>query len=103
MTLEHHFVVSVKEGVVGIDYDSTDVKFDDMRIFNHKDNGWESYHDHERSYQIAHDLLEKIIEASWKTTLPCDKCQTPIDKDIYAEELGMCVDCSNDYFDHKES
>lgn len=35
-------------------------------------------------------------------TLPCDTCEKPIDKDIHAEELGMCVDCSNDYFDHKE-
>lgn len=35
-------------------------------------------------------------------TLPCDTCRTPVDEDIHAEELGMCVDCSNDYFDNKE-
>jgi len=27
MALEHHFVVVVKDGVIGIDYDSTDYKF----------------------------------------------------------------------------
>ena len=32
----------------------------------------------------------------------CDKCGEPVVKDIHAEELGMCVECSNDYFDHKE-
>lgn len=32
----------------------------------------------------------------------CDKCGEPMDKDIHAEELGMCVECSNKYFDHEE-
>jgi len=31
----------------------------------------------------------------------CDKCGELIDKDIHAEELGMCVECSNKYFDHE--
>jgi hypothetical protein len=29
---------------------------------------------------------------------PCDVCETLIDTEIHAEELGMCIDCSNDYF-----
>jgi hypothetical protein len=29
---------------------------------------------------------------------PCDVCETPIDTEIHAEEFGMCVECSNDYF-----
>lgn len=33
---------------------------------------------------------------------PCDKCQTPIDSDIHAEEFGMCVECSNRYFSQKD-
>lgn len=33
---------------------------------------------------------------------PCDNCGTPVETDIYHEELGMCVDCSNDYFSHDE-
>jgi hypothetical protein len=32
----------------------------------------------------------------------CDKCGEPIEKDIHIEELGMCVDCSNKYFDHED-
>jgi hypothetical protein len=33
------------------------------------------------------------------TTTPCDDCGIPIDSDIHAEELGMCVDCSYIYFE----
>jgi hypothetical protein len=29
---------------------------------------------------------------------PCDVCETLIDTEIHAEEFGMCIDCSNDYF-----
>jgi hypothetical protein len=31
----------------------------------------------------------------------CDKCGEPVKADIHAEELGMCVECSNAYFDHE--
>lgn len=37
-----------------------------------------------------------------KLHTPCDMCGTPVETDIYYEELGMCVDCSNDYFSHEE-
>jgi hypothetical protein len=39
------------------------------------------------------------IEAP-STTTPCNECAVPVDSDIHAEELGMCLDCSNDYWDH---
>ena len=32
----------------------------------------------------------------------CDKCGEPVQADIHAEELGMCIECSNKYFDHEE-
>jgi hypothetical protein len=32
----------------------------------------------------------------------CVKCGTPVCASIHKEELGMCVECSNAYFDHKE-
>jgi hypothetical protein len=32
----------------------------------------------------------------------CDKCGVPVKADIHKEELGMCVECSNDYFDHSD-
>jgi hypothetical protein len=31
---------------------------------------------------------------------PCNVCGTMIPTDIHREELGFCVDCSNDYFNH---
>jgi hypothetical protein len=34
--------------------------------------------------------------------LECEKCNVPVKADIHKEELGMCVECSNDYFDNKE-
>ena len=37
-----------------------------------------------------------------RTQTPCDECGTPIDTDIHAEELGMCVECSNKYWSHEE-
>jgi len=33
---------------------------------------------------------------------PCDNCDQLIATDIHEEELGMCVNCSNDYFDHTD-
>jgi hypothetical protein len=32
----------------------------------------------------------------------CDKCGDPVVKDIHAEELGMCIECSNAYFTHED-
>ena len=32
----------------------------------------------------------------------CDKCGDLIQKDIHAEELGMCIECSNAYFNHDD-
>lgn len=34
-------------------------------------------------------------------TTPCVECGTPVDSDIHEEELGFCLDCSNDYWEHK--
>ena len=33
---------------------------------------------------------------------PCDYCKTPIDSDVYEEEMGMCLDCSNAYWSHND-
>jgi hypothetical protein len=32
----------------------------------------------------------------------CDKCGEPVKADVHKEELGMCLECSNAYFDHSE-
>lgn len=32
-------------------------------------------------------------------TKACVGCGVDVDKDIWHEELGMCVECSHEYFD----
>ena len=32
----------------------------------------------------------------------CDKCGEPVQGLIHAEELGMCIECSNAYFTHED-
>ena len=36
-----------------------------------------------------------------KQMKPCNYCDIKIDKDIWEEELGMCVSCSNAFFSHE--
>jgi hypothetical protein len=31
---------------------------------------------------------------------PCIYCDVKIAKDVWIEELGMCLSCSNAFFDH---
>jgi hypothetical protein len=35
-------------------------------------------------------------------TLPCHYCYEEIDEDVWEEELGMCVECSNKYYEHED-
>jgi hypothetical protein len=42
------------------------------------------------------------FEIDFIKMLPCDVCGDKIQADIHAEELGMCVDCSNKYFTHDD-
>lgn len=45
----------------------------------------------------------RVRPSEWlENTVPCDECGTVVDADIHAEEFGMCVDCSNEYFNHDE-
>ena len=48
------------------------------------------------------DICEGEQEYEYTETRPCKDCQTPVDHDIWFEELGMCVDCSNVYFTHDD-
>jgi NMD protein affecting ribosome stability and mRNA decay len=34
--------------------------------------------------------------------LPCVDCGTMVDADIHAEELGLCLDCSNNFWGHDD-
>ena len=33
---------------------------------------------------------------------PCIDCAVLIDADVYVEELGMCIECSNTYWSHDD-
>jgi hypothetical protein len=47
-------------------------------------------------------ICEGDQEYKYTETRPCKDCQEPVDHDIWFEELGMCVDCSNIYFSHDD-
>lgn len=48
------------------------------------------------------ERMEYEYDDDGDATLPCDECGVPVDADIHAEELGMCVECSNEYYDHSD-
>lgn len=52
--------------------------------------------------RYSHD--EPVGSGRWtfSEVARCDKCDTLMLPDVHKEELGMCIDCSNDYFDHKD-
>lgn len=50
-------------------------------------------------------ICEGEQEYEYTGKLPCVNfgiCGQEIDDDIYREELGMCLDCSNKYWSHDE-
>lgn len=47
-------------------------------------------------------ICEGNQEYEYTEKRPCTECETLIDHDIWFEELGMCVDCSNKYFSEEE-
>ena len=57
---------------------------------------------HEGSFDCTPfcDVCEGNQEYQYTETRPCYYDQTPVDHDTWFEELGMCLDCSNAYFDH---
>lgn len=52
-------------------------------------------------FQRHADILETISNIKHGT--PCDNCATRIPSDIHAEELGLCLTCSDAYFTEEES
>lgn len=52
-------------------------------------------------FQRHADILETISNIKHGT--PCDNCATRIDSATHAEELGLCLTCSNAYFTIEES
>lgn len=31
---------------------------------------------------------------------PCKYCGDPVNENVYEDEIGMCLDCSNAYYEH---
>jgi hypothetical protein len=48
------------------------------------------------------NVCEGEQEYEYTDTRPCRDCQTPVDTDIWFEELEMCVDCSNKFYTHED-
>ena len=48
------------------------------------------------------NVCEGDQEYEWTPFRMCIYCGDAIEHDIWFEELGMCVDCSNKYYNHEE-
>lgn len=76
-----------------------------MRRAGLPDSEWDSFYAEAKSGDYD-NLLATVCK--WfdvfgdDATLPCIECDTPVKADIHAEELGMCVECSNEYFNHDD-
>jgi hypothetical protein len=64
---------------------------------------WDAFHE-EATAGDYDNLLRTVMLwfATDKDAVPCDECGAPVRADIHAEELGMCVECSNEYYNHDE-
>lgn len=47
-------------------------------------------------------ICEGEQEYHYTGFLPCKDCYTPVEDDVWREELGMCLDCSNKYWSEDE-
>ena len=58
---------------------------------------------HEGSYDCTPfcDVCEGNQEYEYTIYRNCVVCSTNVDHDTWFEELGFCLDCSNDYFNHE--
>lgn len=64
---------------------------------------WDAFH--EEATSGDYDNLLRTVMAWFSVdadSVPCDECGAPVKADIHAEELGMCVECSNEYYSHEE-
>jgi len=56
-----------------------------------------------RARRSSHDEpMGANFEIDFIKTLPCNECGDPVNAEIHAEELGMCIECSNAYFTHAD-
>lgn len=56
-----------------------------------------------RARRSSHDEpMGANFEIEFFKMLPCNVCGDPVNAEIHAEELGMCIECSNAYFTHED-
>ena len=48
------------------------------------------------------DVREGEQRYEWTPLRLCKDCGTAVDHDTWFEELGMCLDCSNAYWNHDD-
>lgn len=46
--------------------------------------------------------FKTLISLLRPASLPCLECSEPVSTNVWDAELGLCIDCSNDYFSHEE-
>ena len=48
------------------------------------------------------NICEGEQEYQYTDTRPCIYCHIAVEHDTWFSELGMCLDCSNKYYNHEE-
>ena len=73
-----------------------------MRRANLPESEWDAFHEEATSGDYCNLLRTVVLWFSVDDMTPCDECGVLIPEDIHEEELGMCVECSNEYFSHDD-
>ena len=57
---------------------------------------------HEGSFNCTPfcSVCEGEQEYPWTPFRKCNDCDTDVEHDVWFEELGMCLECSNAYWSH---
>ena len=74
---------------------------DDDEIFFYFPQGEKEMSDLNNDCEIVSYETVTITTQEGNEMTPCDECGELIKSDIHAEELGMCIECSNKYWSHE--
>jgi formamidopyrimidine-DNA glycosylase len=75
---------------------------------NHPDNFGRQFDDIiERNFtpHEMHEVNARVTfghDTDYKNSLPCQTCGEPVDTDVWHEEMGYCIDCQHNAFDHSD-
>jgi hypothetical protein len=56
---------------------------------------------HQHFDALMGDTFPKGMSGEDEFTKPCVRCGTSVDSDVHQEEMGMCVGCSEKYWNHE--